>query len=254
MSARNRIAVAGATGTVGRHVVDVLEARGHDVVAISLSSGVDLIKGIGLEKALSGVEFVVDASSSPSETQEGATKFFASVARNLDEFGSRAGVRRIVVVSIIGVDHFRAGYMAAKLAHERAAQSGSIPVRILRSAQFHELVPRVVGWGRQGEVSYVPKMRVQLVAARTAAEALADLATAPEYVGDPIPEVAGPREEDLADAARRLVARRGEHVRIEQMKKDPSDPDRELLENGATLPGKHARLAGPTFQEWLDAG
>jgi nucleoside-diphosphate-sugar epimerase len=29
------IAVAGATGRVGRHVVDVLEEQGHDVVAIS---------------------------------------------------------------------------------------------------------------------------------------------------------------------------------------------------------------------------
>jgi hypothetical protein len=32
-------------------------------------------------------------------------------------------------------------------------------------------------WGRQGDVSYVPKMRTQPVAARTVAEALADLAT-----------------------------------------------------------------------------
>ena len=28
-----KIAVAGATGRVGRHLVDVLEARGNDVVA-----------------------------------------------------------------------------------------------------------------------------------------------------------------------------------------------------------------------------
>jgi hypothetical protein len=30
-----------------------------------------------------------------------------------------------------------------------------------------------VDWGRQGEVSYLPKMRTQLVAARTVAEVLA---------------------------------------------------------------------------------
>jgi uncharacterized protein YbjT (DUF2867 family) len=42
-----RIAVAGATGRVGRHVVDVLEADGHDVVAISRSHGVDVITGQG---------------------------------------------------------------------------------------------------------------------------------------------------------------------------------------------------------------
>jgi hypothetical protein len=67
----------------------------------------------------------------------------------------------MVVVSIIGCDRFAAGYNAAKVAHERAMLSGSIPVRILRAAQFHEFVEQLVEWGRQGEVSYVPKMRTQ---------------------------------------------------------------------------------------------
>jgi nucleoside-diphosphate-sugar epimerase len=40
MQSATKIAVAGATGRVGRHVVDVLEAQGHDVVPISPSSGV----------------------------------------------------------------------------------------------------------------------------------------------------------------------------------------------------------------------
>lgn len=35
MQAGKKIAVAGATGRVGRHVVDVLEAGGHEVVPIS---------------------------------------------------------------------------------------------------------------------------------------------------------------------------------------------------------------------------
>jgi hypothetical protein len=44
--------------------------------------------------------------------------------------------------------------------------SGPIPVRILRAAQFREFVPKLVEWGRQGDVTYVPRMRTQLVAAR----------------------------------------------------------------------------------------
>ena len=43
MQARRKIAVAGATGTVGRHGVDVLEAEGHDVVGMSRSLGVDVV-------------------------------------------------------------------------------------------------------------------------------------------------------------------------------------------------------------------
>ena len=42
------LGVAGATGRVGRHVVDVLQAGGHDVMAISRSHGVDVITGDGL--------------------------------------------------------------------------------------------------------------------------------------------------------------------------------------------------------------
>ena len=39
MQAQMKIAVAEATGRVGSHVVKVLEARGHAVVAMSRSSG-----------------------------------------------------------------------------------------------------------------------------------------------------------------------------------------------------------------------
>jgi hypothetical protein len=35
---------------------------------------------------------------------------------------------------------------------------------------------------------------------------------------------------------------------------DPDDPDSELYERGALLPGREATLAGPTFEEWLDSG
>src|SRR5690242_20644318 len=105
-----RIAVTGATGRVGRHVVDVLAADGHDVVAISRSNGVDVITGEGLAAALDGVECVIDTATGPSAEQDAATEFFTTEARNLHEAGSRAGVRRMVVVSIIGTDKFTGGY------------------------------------------------------------------------------------------------------------------------------------------------
>src|SRR5437899_9198697 len=108
-----KIAVAGATGRVGRHVDDVLQARGHDVVAMSRSSGVDVVTGDGLAEALAGVECVIDVASGPSPDQEAATAFFTAAARNLHEAGERAGVQRMVVVSIIGCDRFTGGYSAA---------------------------------------------------------------------------------------------------------------------------------------------
>jgi uncharacterized protein YbjT (DUF2867 family) len=252
MQPSGKIAVAGATGRVGRHVVDVLEERGQEVVPISRSLGVDVVTGDGLAEALAGVETVIDAASPPDPDQERATAFFASATRNLQAVGRKAGVERIVVVSIIGIDPFTAGYLAAKKIHERAMLAGPVPARILRAAQFHEFVAQVVDWGRQDGVSYVPDMRTQLVAARTVAEALADLATEPDSApAGVIPEIAGPRAERFVEMARLLAARRGDPTRIEAGA-NPTDPDSDLYEQGALLPGSHATLAGPTFEEWLE--
>src|SRR5262249_52389566 len=88
-----RIAIAGATGRVGHHAVEVLEERGHDVVAISRSRGVDVITGDGLAEALSGVESIIDAATGPSPEQEPATRFFTAAARNLQQAGQQAAAR-----------------------------------------------------------------------------------------------------------------------------------------------------------------
>ncbi len=254
MPVGSKIAVAGATGRVGRHVVDVLEARGHEVVGMSRALGVDIITGEGLAEALEGVETIVDAASWPTSDEQAATEFFLTATRNLQEAGERAGVRRIVVVSIIGIDRFSSGYNAAKKAHEQAMLAGPLPVQVLRAAQFHEFVGPLMDWGTQGEVSYLPRMRTQLVAARTVAEGLADLATgpAPETSGA-ISEIAGPREENLVEAARLLAARRRGPARVEPVSDPSLVPELTLYESGALLPGPDATLAGPTFEQWLDA-
>src|ERR687895_146208 len=250
MAERKKIAVAGATGGGGRHTVDVLEAAGHEVVPMSRSTGVDVVTGEGLSEALAGVDSIVDAASWPLPEQEPATEFFIAAARNLQEVGEQAGVQRIVVVSIIGADRFTTGYIASKVPHERAIQSGPIPVRILRAAQFHEFVPLFLEWGRQGDVIYVPEMRTQLVAARTVAEALADRVNGSETSAAAISEIAGPREESLVDVAKLLAARRDDSVRIEAVS-DPDDQEQALYASGALLPGPDAVLAGPTFEQWL---
>ena len=249
MQATRKIAVAGATGRVGRYVVEVLEAAGHDVVPMARSTGVDVVTGAGLAEALAGVECVIDTATGASPEQQAATEFFTAAARNLHAAGERAGVQRMVVVSIIGTDRYAGGYGVAKQVHEREMLAGPVPTTVVRAAQFHELVPLLIEWGRRGDVSYVPKMRTQLVAARTVAEVLADVAT----TGTAIAEIAGPREERFVEMAALLVARRGESLRVEEVS-EPDDPDSELAASGGLLPGPDAKLAGPTFEEWLAAG
>ena len=251
MQAPKKIAVAGATGRVGSHVVDVLEEGGHDVVGISRATGVDIVTGEGLPEALEGVESVIDAATGPSPEQEEATRFFTAATRNLQAAGERAGVGRMVVVSIIGADRFTAGYGAAKLAHERAMLAGPVPALILRASQFHEFVEQLLQWGTQGDIVHVPEMRTQIVAARTVAEVIADVATVPASAGTELVEIAGPREERLIELASLFVSRRGLPLKVESVP-TPADPDAELQANGGLLPGPEAKLAGPSFEEWLD--
>ncbi|MBN6058371.1 sugar nucleotide-binding protein, partial [Nonomuraea sp. RK-328] len=245
-----KFAVAGATGRLGRHVVDVLTERGHQVVPMSRATGVDIITGEGLAEALTSVDVIIDVASWHASDQEAATEFFRTSARNLHEYGRKARVAQITVASIIGVDKATAGFLAAKKVHEELLLSGPLPVRILRAAQFHEFVGQFLDW-QQGDVAYIPALPAQLVACRTVAEEMADLALAPREpaAGTPIPEIAGPRKETLAEAAALLGARRG----VKVVGVDGAGmPDAEIAAKGAFLPSPHAKLAGPTFQEWLD--
>lgn len=165
----SKFAVAGATGRLGRHVVDVRTARGRQVVPMSRAIGVDIITGEGLAEALTGVEVIIDVASWHASDQEAATEFFRTSARNLHEFGQKAGVARIAVASIIGADKATAGFVAAKKVYEELLLSGPIPVRILRAAQFHEFVGQLLDW-QQGDIAYIPALPTQLVACRTVAE------------------------------------------------------------------------------------
>jgi uncharacterized protein YbjT (DUF2867 family) len=252
MQSPARIAVAGATGRVGRHIAAVLAERGYGVAPISRAQGVDVITGDGLDAALQGAAAIIDASTGPSPEQAPATEFFTTATRNLQAAGQRAGVGRIVAVSIVGTDRSRGGYALAKLAHEEAMLAGPVPASILRATQFHEFVAQLLDWGTNGDIAYVPQMRTQIVAARAVAEVAADLATAPGLSDGPFTEVAGPRVESMPELAALFAARRGYPAKVEGVS-DPANPDRELYEGDGMLPGAGAIVAGPTFEEWLVA-
>jgi uncharacterized protein YbjT (DUF2867 family) len=201
--------------------------------------------GAGLEEALAGVLRIVDATNAGTADEAAATAFFTAAAEHLQEAGARAGAE----LSIVGVDRLSTGYFAAKLRHEQAAQSGEVPVAVLRATQFHEFAGQILMWGRAGDLSRVPEMLVQPIAVASVATVLAHLALAD---GPPasVSEVAGPHVEQLVDMAARLAERRDDPVKVEGVA-DPS-PDGQAIAAGALLPGPGAAIIGPTFQEWLD--
>ena len=86
---------------------------------------------------------------------------------------------------------------------------------------------------------------------------LANLITAPAWAAQdgPAVEVAGPRAENLVDAATLLAAKRGYPAKVE-IGANPAypDPDAEANANGVLLPGPGAILGGPTFESWPGDG
>jgi hypothetical protein len=95
----------------------------------------------------------------------------------------------VVEVSVIGIDHFTTGQGGAKYGHEKAMLAGPIPVRVLRTAQFHQFVPQLIEWGTQGHVAFVRKTPIQSVASQWAVSppstANVNLAAGPSATGRP---------------------------------------------------------------------
>ena len=242
-----RIAIAGGTGTVGRHAVDAARERGHEVIVLTRSNGVDLVSGEGLDGALRGVEAVIDTSNTTSLSARKAAGFFTTVTRNLLAAERSAGVRHHVSLSIVGVDRAPYGYYAAKLAQERAVETGDVPWTILRAMQFHEFAGQMLEGLTIAGVHLAPRVRTQPVAAREVGARLVELAE-----GAPAgraPDFAGPREERLEDMIRRLARATGATGPILTV----SLPMKQFaaMRRGETLPGPDAILGRQTFDEWV---
>lgn len=243
-----RIAVAGGTGVVGRHVVDQLRTSGHQPVTLARSAGVDLVSGRGLDEALRGVTVVIDVASVVTTRAGAAADFFTTSTRNLLAAGRHAGVGHHVALSIVGIDDQRlGGYYAGKRAQEAAIVSGPAPWSILRATQFHEFAGQMLHRAGFGRVSLVPKMLVQPVAARDVAATLCELATAAP--SGRVADLAGPKQEQLVDMARRLVQARSERRLIIPIRL-PGKAGKAALE-GALTPKSGGPRGALTFEDWL---
>lgn len=245
-----KVAIAGGTGVVGSYAADAAEYAGHDVVALSRRTGVDARTGEGLAAALEGVDVIVDTLNAVSIKGSVSKAFFVATSRNLQEAGSRAGVRHIVTLSIVGIDRVPGyGYYTAKLAQEAAVSQGPLPVTILRATQFHEFPAQVMQVTHRGPIALVPHITSQPVAARTVGEHLVRLATAQPGGTH---ELAGPEVHDIADLAKRIVADRGLSLKVVSLPV-PGKAGRQLR-SGALLATDTTTIDGPTFTEWLATG
>lgn len=242
-----KIVVAGATGTLGRKIVDAIDTAGHIAVPISRDSGVDLITGAGLESVMTGAAAVVDASSTSIARSKQAVAFFSTVTRNLLTAEKAAAVDHHVAISIIGAAAVNANYYAGKAAQEKILMTeGAGRCSLLRTTQFHEFVHQLIRAGKIGPVQLVPRMLSQPIAASEVATELVSVATrAPRGL---LPDLAGPRQEWWPDLVRSYLATGPRRPMI-----DIAIPGRwgRAMRDGTLLPAVGTRLGSQTFDQWL---
>ncbi|MCM4082327.1 SDR family oxidoreductase [Paractinoplanes hotanensis] len=239
-----KIAVAGGTGLAGRLVVQALEARGQTAVVLSRSRGVDLLGGNGLEEALAGADAVIDVSNVTTMSRSVSVDFFERAGRNLVGAAQQAGVRHLVTLSVVGVDRVKNPYYSGKVRQEEIVRGAAVPWTILRATQFHEFAGQLLS-SVPGPLAVVPSGRIQPIAVREVADALAEIALeAPQSMA---PELAGPRVETLAGMARQLMAAGGARRRPVLPLYFPGG-----MSNGGLLPTETGPRGTLTFTGWLE--
>ncbi len=244
-----RIAVAGGTGTVGRHVVDVAGEHGHEVLVLSRSRGVDLVAGIGLDAVLQGVEVVVDVTSTMTQDGREAERFFRAVTTHLLAAEARVGGGHHVALSIVGSDRAPDGHYAGKAVQEALVTSGPVPWTLLRTTQFHEFAGQLHAQLQVGPLHPVPVMRSQPVAAREVAERLVALAEAGP--GGRVADLAGPEVLRMTDMVRRYARATGRGGVVIPVPL----PGRlgKAFRDGTLTAGPEADRGVQTFAQWLTA-
>ena len=197
----------GAGGLIGTKVVARLMANGHDVVAASRSSGVDVVTGAGLADALAGADALVDVLNAPSFEADAVMAFFTSSATNLVEAARRAGVGHYVVLSIVGVDGLPdSPYMRAKVAQERIITASGRPFSIVRATQFAQFTDAIVdSLTVDGEVR-VPDALIQPTPADDVAATVAHTASSEPING--IRNIGGSTKVTFEQMARDVLAKR----------------------------------------------
>lgn len=145
-----RIAVAGGTGTVGRHLTDLARSAGLEPVVIGRSTGIDLLTGAGLPAALAGVDAVIDVVNTPTLSAKASRRFFGTTTTTLLNAEADAGVRHHLALSIVNAATVSAGYYAGKALQEERVMRGAVPWTLLRATQFHEFAAQTLAEA-QGE-------------------------------------------------------------------------------------------------------
>ncbi|MEU9826166.1 SDR family oxidoreductase [Micromonospora chersina] len=241
-----KLTVIGGTGLIGSQVVQKLRAAGHEAVPAAPSTGVDLLTGEGLDRALEGAQVVVNVANSPT-FDDASIDFFRTTMNNLLAAGERAGVGHQVVLSIVGVDQVpELDYYRAKTLQEDLLRQGPTPYSIVRATQFFEFMNAVLSWTSDGGTVRLPATRIQPMAAADVVDAVVDVATGAPLNG--IRNVAGPDVFALDELGRVTLAAQHDDRNVVT---DDKAGMFAVAGRDVLIAGPDAHLAPTHYQDWM---
>jgi uncharacterized protein YbjT (DUF2867 family)/nitrite reductase/ring-hydroxylating ferredoxin subunit len=243
-----KIVVVGGRGRIGSRLVRLLACQGHEVVAASRRSGVDVVTGDGLAEALRAAAVVVDVSDAPSFEDAAARAFFTAATRTILAGEAAAGVGHHVLLSVAGIDGVAGGYYRAKAAQEQLVAASSMPYTIVRATQFFEFLDAIADAATHGGVVRIPPAHVQPIAADDVASVLARIATEPP--ANTTVEIGGPESFYLDALLRRVLGARRDPRSVstdrhaDYLGMHPGDR--------SLVAGDEAELGQVRFEQWLN--
>jgi uncharacterized protein YbjT (DUF2867 family)/nitrite reductase/ring-hydroxylating ferredoxin subunit len=243
-----KIIVIGGTGLIGSKVVAKLSALGHEAVAASPNSAVNMLTGEGLAEVLKGAQVVVDVANSPSFEDVAVLNFFETSTRNLLSYEAAAGVGHHVALSVVGSERLpQSGYLRAKIAQEKLIKEGSIPYSIIHATQFFEFVKRIADEATTGNSVHLPPVLFQPIAADDVASAVCKVATSSPLNGTV--EIAGPEQFRFDQLIRQRLSA------LNDPREVIADPHARYfgteLSERSLVPGDDAQLGETRFEDWL---
>jgi uncharacterized protein YbjT (DUF2867 family) len=186
-----KIVVIDGSGLIGSKLVAMLLRDGHDVVAASRRSGMDVVSGEGLAAAMKGASVVIDVTTAPSFEDAAVMKFFKTSTHNLLPAEAGAAVTHHVALSVVGAERLlHSGYLRAKFAQGRLIKQSPIPYSIIQATQFFEFLYSIADAATHRTAVRLPPVLIQPVAGDDVARAVARIATSAPLNGTR--EIGGP--------------------------------------------------------------
>ncbi len=203
--------VTGATGTVGKVVLERLTAQGHQVRPVSRSLGVSFDGAAALARAFSGADgaFLMipfDMKAPDLHKREN------EIGIKLAEAVKTAGVRRVVLLSGTSA-HLKEGAGSARgvsMMEERLDGLGIAELVHVRGCFFMENFLNL-GFGAQAQsgvfgMMFRPDIATPMISTKDVGEKAAELLAEEPFRQPRVRELLGPRDYTMAEATRILGA------------------------------------------------